>query len=351
MSRSDKIKAALFILLAIAFFAVPWCWKATRDYAPGIAVLAGIAFSVFIGNPLQRYTSKMTSQLLGATIVGMGFGMNLIEVLKAGGSGFIYTVIGISAGIGLGVLIGKRLGLTRDSMYLISVGTSICGGSAIAAAAPVLKAKSHDIALASATVFALNAIALLIFPKVGQLLGFTQEQFGFWAALGIHDTSSVVGAGLAYGDTALEIGTTVKLARALWIVPVTLFLSLFIADREPGEGRKVKIKIPWFIPCFIVAAALVTWIPGTAEAGKFVKEISKYLMITTLFLIGANLSKDKLKELGIRPIIHGVILWVILATGWCFAIWKGWVNCEMDKTPETTPATAITQVCSDVHTR
>lgn len=341
MSRSDKIKAAVFCLLAAAFFAVPWCWKAARDYAPGIAVLTGIAFSVFIGNPLQRYTAKITSQLLGATIVGMGFGMNLIEVLKAGGSGFIYTLIGISAGIGLGVLIGKRLGLTRDSMYLISVGTSICGGSAIAAAAPVLKAKSHDIALASATIFALNAIALLVFPKVGHLLGFTEEQFGFWAALGIHDTSSVVGAGLAYGDTALEIGTTVKLARALWIVPVTLFLSLFIAERTPDEGRKVKIKIPWFIPCFLVAAAVVTWIPvpEVSAAGKFIKEVSKYLMITTLFLIGANLSRDKLKELGIRPIIHGVILWVILASGWCFAIWTGWVNCKPEPEP---PAAEVT---------
>ncbi len=327
MKTRDIIKSVIFVLVAAAFFAVPMCRKASRDYAPGIAVIAGIAFSIIIGNPLQKYTAKLTSPLLGATIVGMGCGMNLINVLRAGANGIVYTVIGIAAGIGLGVFLGKKLKLSRDSMYLVSVGTSICGGSAIAAAAPVLKAKAHDIALASATVFALNAVALLVFPEVGRALGFTQEQFGYWAALGIHDTSSVVGAGFAYGETALEVGTTVKLARALWIVPVTIYLSCFVADPEPGQKRKIQFKMPWFIPCFLVAAAIVTWIPVTAGAGQVVKEISKYLMITTLFLIGSNLSKDKLKELGFKPVLHGIILWLILATGWCLAIWGNLVNC------------------------
>jgi len=321
------ISGSIFLLLAAAFFAVPWFCPAARDYAPGIAVITGIVFSVAIGNPFQKYTTKMTSQLLGATIVGMGCGMNLAAVLRAGVNGMLYTAIGICAGIGLGVFIGKKLRLSRNSMYLISVGTSICGGSAIAAAAPALKAKAHDIALASATVFALNAIALLIFPKIGHALGFTQEQFGYWAALGIHDTSSVVGAGLAYGEKALEIGTTVKLARALWIVPVTLFLSCFIAEREENSKRSIRIKIPWFIPCFLIAAAIVTWLPAAADAGKAVKDISKYLMITTLFLIGANLSREKLKQMGTKPVIHGIILWFILAAGWCFAIRMGWINC------------------------
>lgn len=328
MSKSvEMVKTVVFVLAAAAFFIVPWCWPAARFYAPGLAVITGILFAVTVGNPLQKYTSKITSQMLGATIVGMGCGMNLMDVLRAGANGFIYTAVGIAAGIGLGVFVGKRLKLSKESMYLVSVGTSICGGSAIAAAAPVLKAKPHDIALASATVFVLNAIALLIFPKVGHLLGFTQEQFGYWAALGIHDTSSVVGAGLAYGETALEVGTTVKLARALWIVPVTMFLSMFVAEREPGEERKFRFKVPWFIPWFIVAAAVVTWIPATASAGSVIKDISKFLMITTLFLIGANLSRSKLKELGIKPVIHGIILWLILAGGWCFAIWSNWVRC------------------------
>ena len=331
MKLKSFFKAVFFISLAGAFFVVPLISKPVRDYAPGVAVLAGIIFAVFIGNPFQKYTGKMTSHLLGATIVGMGFGMNLIEVLKAGANGIIYTVIGIVLGISLGVFLGKKLGLSKNSTYLLSVGTSICGGSAIAAAAPVLKAKPHDIALASATVFTLNAVALLIFPEIGYALGFSQEQFGYWAALGIHDTSSVVGATLAYGETALETGTTVKLARALWIVPVTIYLSCFVADKEEGAKRKIQIKIPWFIPGFLIAAAIYTFfsgrVPYCAEAGKFLKDVSKYLMVLTLFFIGANLSREKLRELGFKPVVHGVILWLILSAVWCVAIVSGIVKC------------------------
>ncbi|MDD2479343.1 MAG: putative sulfate exporter family transporter [Victivallaceae bacterium] len=316
-----------FLTLTVAFFAVPWLIPATRDYGPGIAVLAGIIFAITIGNPFSKTTEKLTSTLLGVSIVGLGCGMNLLEVLRAGANGVVYTMIGICAGIGLGVLIGKKLGLARNTIYLVSIGTSICGGSAIAAAAPVLKAKAHEIAIASATVFALNAVALLIFPTIGHLLNFTQEQFGYWAALAIHDTSSVVGASFQYGATALEVGTTIKLARALWIVPVTLFISCFITQATVGEKRKIQFKIPWFIPGFIAASALVTWLPSTAPAGGFVKELAQYLMITTLFLIGANLSREKLLELGFRPVLHGVILWIILASVWCTAIALNWVNC------------------------
>ena len=328
-------KKIVFAAVAAAFFIVPWSCPAVKDWTPGLAVLLGIIFSVTWGNPFSEYTSKITSQLLGATIVGMGFGMNLLEVLRAGANGFIYTLIGIVLGIGLGVLFGKWLKLPRNAAYLVSVGTSICGGSAIAAAAPVLKAKSHDIALASATVFSLNAVALWVFPIVGRQLGFDQAEFGYWAALGIHDTSSVVGASMAYGEEALEIGTTVKLARALWIVPVTLFLSWFVAEKEEGAKSKFKLKVPWFIPWFIAAAALVTWLPAllpsAADAvgmvGGFIKNVSKYLMIVTLFLIGSNLSRGKLKELGIRPVLQGFLLWIILASVWCCAIHFGWVNC------------------------
>lgn len=325
------IRKAVFIILTAAFFAVPWIWSPARDWAPGIAVLAGIIFAVTWGNPFAKFTSSITSQLLGMTIVGMGFGMNLISVLRAGASGFLYTLIGIVAGIGLGVLFGKMLKLPKNTMYLVGVGTSICGGSAIAAAAPALNAKAHEIAMASATVFALNAIALLIFPFVGHQLGFSDEQFGCWAALAIHDTSSVVGACFQYSERALEVGTAVKLARALWIVPVTIFLSCCIAEKSTAEGekRKIKLKIPWFIPGFIIAAALVTWLPALQECGNFLKEISKYLMVATLFLIGANLSREKLKELGLRPVLHGALLWLILSTAWCCAIYFGWVNCRV----------------------
>ena len=334
----EIIRKTVYLLLAGAFFAVPCFWKPARDYAPGLAVISGIIFAVAWGNPFKEYTSKHTSTLLGATIVGMGFGMNLLDVLQAGANGIIYTIIGICAGIGLGVLVGKWLKLSRDTMYLISVGTSICGGSAIAAAAPVLKAKAHDVAIASATVFTLNAVALLVFPAVGHALDFTQNQFGYWAALAIHDTSSVVGAGVQYGEQALEVATTVKLARALWIVPVTLFLSFFVAPVAEGEKRAVKFKVPWFIPGFLIAAAIVTWLPGLmgkgavseyiVTGGQWLKNISKFVMVTTLFLIGSNLSREKLKELGLKPVIHGVILWVILSVLWCCAIAAGWVNCK-----------------------
>lgn len=315
-----------FAVLSAAFFVVPWIFPQLNNYAPGAAILAGAAYVFAFGNPFATYTAQWVSPMLGAAIVGMGFGMNLPAVLKAGGSGFIYTVIGISMGLALGFWLGKKLKLSRDSLMLISVGTSICGGSAIAAAAPVLRAKSHDIALATATVFILNGVALLIFPPLGHWMGFDQTQFGTWAALAIHDTSSVVGASMQYGETALEVGTTIKLARALWIVPVALFLSFMVRKETHAETGKAKIKVPWFIPGFLIAAMIVTWVPGVKVVGDFLQTFSKHLMVLTLFFIGANLNIAKIKELGIRPLLHGVILWVILGTVWGGAIYLNWVK-------------------------
>lgn len=327
-------RVLLFWSVAVAFGIVPWLWAPARNYAPGLAVISGVFYSVAFGNPSVKLTSKLTSTLLGVAIVGMGFGMNLNDVLRAGGSGIVYTCVGIIVGIGLGVWLGKRFGIERDTMYLISVGTSICGGSAIAAAAPVLKAKPHAVAIASATVFTLNAVALVLFPPIGRMLGFDEVQFGYWAALGIHDTSSVVGATMQYGAKALEVGTTIKLARALWIVPVTLFLSCCVAEAKEGK-RKIRVRIPWFIPGFIAAAALVTRVPATAEAGVWLKEASKYLMIVTLFLIGANLTRDKLRELGFKPVLHGIVLWLILAIIWGAAIAGNLIKSHDHATEET----------------
>ena len=250
----------------------------------------------------------------------MGCGMNLITVLKAGINGIAYTLTGIALAIALGVFIGKKLKLPRDTTFLTSIGTAICGGSAIAATAPVLQAKSHDIAISMATVFILNAVALLAFPWIGHYCHLTEPQFGLWAALAIHDTSSVVGASFQYGPTALEVGTTVKLARALWIVPVTLALAYYLRRRHPEENTRIKAKFPWFIPGFIAAAALVTYLPGLAPAGAAVKNIAQNLMIVTLFFIGCNLNRDKLKNLGVRPFLHGVILWIVVSAVWLTAI-------------------------------
>lgn len=324
--QTSIARRVLFLAATAAFFILPWRFSAVRLHAPGVAVVCGALFAVSLGNPYERITAKLTAPLLGLAIVGMGFGMNLMEVLRAGAHGMIFTFIGIAIGMGLGLFLGKRLGLPRNPACLISVGTSICGGSAIAAAAPVLKAKGHDIVIASAVVFTLNAAALLVFPAIGRKLGLDEHQFGYWAALGIHDTSSVVGAGMAYGPEALEVGTTVKLARALWIVPVTLLLSVFAAPETEGERRRINIRIPWFIPAFILASALVTWVPAAADAGAFLKELSKYTMIATLFLIGANLSRSKLKTLGWKPVIHGITLWAALGAVWCAAIHAGLVG-------------------------
>ena len=333
----ENIRKILFVLLALAFFFVPWLVPAVRNYAPGIAVIAGITFAVTAGNPFAQLTGKLSSQLLGAAIVLMGFGMDLGKVLAAGAQGFFYTFIGIALGLSLGMFFGRVFKVDKNCSWLVSVGTSICGGSAIAAAAPALKAESDDIALASATVFTLNAVALLIFPWIGKALDFSQNEFGYFAALAIHDTSSVVGAAFQYGEEALEVGTTVKLARALWIVPVTLFIATFAREKSADGKRNFKLKVPWFIPGFIIAAALVTYLPqlaGTGSAlaeaagytGKLLKNISKFLMVFTLFIIGANLSRTKLKQLGIRPLLHGLTLWILLSAIWCLAIYFDWVK-------------------------
>ncbi len=319
----DNIKKIAFLLTAGAFLLLPSCCPEFSRHAPGIAVITGVVFSMTCGNPFAQTTAKMVSPLLGTAIVGIGCGMNLFAVLRAGADGILYTIIGIAAGIGIGIWVGKRLRLNHDTMLLISIGTSICGGSAIAAAAPVLRAKAHDIAIASVTVFTLNALALLLFPAIGHALKMSQIQFGYWSALAIHDTSSVVGATLQYGPLALETGTTIKLARALWIVPVTLFLSYHVTTRNPGNRPLTRLKIPWFIPGFLIAAALVTFFPATAPVGNLLKTLSQYVMILTLFIVGANLSREKLRELGFKPILHGIILWFILAAAWGTAIYAG----------------------------
>ncbi len=322
-----KLKAA-YLITAFLFLTGTWAVPQLNNYASGAAVLAGALFAWLFGNPLREHSTKLVHPLLGWAIIGMGFGMNLPAVLRAGAGGILYTFIGISLGLGLGIWLGGKFRLTRDSTLLISVGTSICGGSAIAAAAPVLKAKSHDIALATAIVFLLNAVALLIFPPLGHLMDFTQVQFGEWSALAIHDTSSVVGASMQYGETALEIGTTIKLARALWIVPVSIFLAWLVRGDQPaaeGGKRKFRIRVPWFIPGFLLAALAVTLLPALQPAGMALQDLSKHLMLLTLFLIGSNLDFARIRELGIRPVLHGVTLWVVLATIWGGAICLHWL--------------------------
>ncbi len=258
-------------------------------------------------------------------MVGLGAGMDLRVVAKVGAHGVLYTVAGIAACLAIGKLLAKALKVSADVGTLISVGTAICGGSAIAAMVPVLRPKEHEVSVALATVFLLNAIALFLFPAVGHAVGLSETQFGLWSALAIHDTSSVVGAAVAYGGAAVGVATTVKLARALWIVPLTIGIAQVRRLREPNAVAG-KAKRPWFILGFIVAAALVTWVPVLRPAGQVVSGLSKQLLVLTLFLIGANLSRDALRSVGLRPLLQGGLLWGAMGSLSLAAILLGWIS-------------------------
>lgn len=273
------------------------------------ALLLGIFIALMLGNPFISQTQKSTSQLLAIAIVGLGCGMNLQTVARVGFEGLGYTVTGITLTFLLGFLLGKVLKVEKDTSLLISTGTAICGGSAIAAVASAIRPKSQEVTVALATVFCLNAIGLLVFPPVGHYLNLDQTQFGLWSALAIHDTSSVVGSTLQYGEAALKIGTTVKLARALWIVPVTLLIG-FTRSRQETSG---KIKKPWFILGFVMTATLMTYVPQLSPIGHWIEWAAKRLMVLTLFLIGANLTPQTLKNVGFQPFLMGIVLWILVA--------------------------------------
>jgi uncharacterized integral membrane protein (TIGR00698 family) len=317
MNSEVRLKIAR-VLMPVAALAclTPW----VPSFA---ALLAGIAIAVAFGNPYSPLTAKYTNLLLQWSVIGLGAGMNLITVAHVGLHGIGYTIVGISLTLLTGFALAKVLKLERDAGILISVGTAICGGSAIAAVAPTLRAKSSSISLALGTVFTLNAVALVIFPPLGHWLALSQTQFGLWSALAIHDTSSVVGATLQYGAEALQIGTTVKLARALWIVPLTVAASYRFADKS-GAG-KGKAKRPWFILGFVIAAAIVTFIPAAQPIGHLVETVANRTLVLTLFLIGANLTVGTLKTVGVKPLVLGVALWLLAGSATLAAILMGWM--------------------------
>ncbi|HTY55106.1 MAG TPA: putative sulfate exporter family transporter [Candidatus Binataceae bacterium] len=287
--------------------------------------MVGIALALTIGNPFPLTTARTITPLLQVSVIGLGAGMNLVEVGRAGLHGFFYTVAGITLTITIGLGLGRFLRTARDTSLLVTVGTAICGGSAIAAVAPAIRAKSHEVSVALATVFFLNAIALLIFPSIGHHFGLNQAQFGVWSALAIHDTSSVVGASMQYGARALEIATTIKLTRALWIVPVTLAIAM-ARNRGQSEQSSGKAKRPWFIVGFIAMAALVTWIPSLKPIGHTVFLGAQRSLVITLFLIGSGLSRSALRMVGQRPLIQGFVLWIVMASATLGAILLGWIG-------------------------
>jgi uncharacterized integral membrane protein (TIGR00698 family) len=305
-------------MLARIIFILCLVLSASGLVSPPIALALGLIFGLTLPHPYPGTAKKFSKFLLQASVVGLGFGMNLHQVIQAGRSGFVYTMLGISFTLLAGMGLGALLKVQRVPAFLISTGTAICGGSAIAAVGPITQASDEEIAVALGTVFVLNSVALLIFPAIGASLKLTQSQFGLWAALAIHDTSSVVGAAAKYGTVALAIATTVKLARALWIVPLSIATAVV-------RGAKAKIQWPWFIALFCLAAVCNTYLPNGAPDYALAVKLAKIGLTVTLFLIGSGISISTIKRVGPRPLLQGIILWLLVSIGSLWLIRIGWI--------------------------
>ncbi len=303
MLQKKLLLQILFLALAVLSF--------SPIVSPPIALLFGILFVNIFGKVLE--TDTFVKKLLQYSIIGLGFGINLNTAIEAGSQGFLFTVSTIALVMIFGLLLAKILKIDKTIAQLISAGTAICGGSAIAAVAPILKANSKQTSVALGIVFVLNAVALFIFPEIGHFFNLTQNQFGIWSAIAIHDTSSVVGAASKYGNEALQIATTVKLARALWIIPLAFLISIF----TKSEG---KIKIPYFIGFFVLAILAGTYLPFLQNFNSIISEISRDTLKVALFLIGAGLSLQNLKNIGIKPLLLGIILWIFISSISLYAV-------------------------------
>ena len=288
------------IVLAALFCLTPYA-------SPPLALALGIGIALTLGNPLLKQMQASTKILLQISVVGLGFGMNLAQVLSAGRTGIVFTAVSITGTLLLGWFIGRRLKLDEKTTQLISTGTAICGGSAIAALGPVINADHKDMSVALATVFVLNAIALFIFPPMGHLFGMSQSQFGVWIAIAIHDTSSVVGAASRYGLEALQVATPIKLTRTLWIFPVAFGISLFFTK------TRAKMTVPWFIFGFLLASVLKTYIPAIGGLSGVLVDAARTGLTLTLFFIGAGLSRETVSRVGFRPFALGIALWIIIS--------------------------------------
>jgi uncharacterized integral membrane protein (TIGR00698 family) len=297
----------LIFILAVVLCLTPYI-------SPPVGLLMGLAIAQFVGHPYLHLNHKATHILLQVSVIGLGFGMNVHSAMQAGKQGILFTIASITGTLVFGYLMGKWLKVESKTSYLISTGTAICGGSAIAAISPVIKAEEKQISVALGTVFILNSIALFAFPVIGHYLNLSQTQFGLWCAIAIHDTSSVVGAASKYGAHALEVATTVKLARALWIIPVA-FMSTFIF-----KNQSKKISIPYFIGLFILAMILNTYVPVVKLISPYMVNIAKAGLTLTLFLIGAGLSRKVLMAVGVKPLLQGVALWLAISAAALWAV-------------------------------
>ena len=298
-AEPDLIRVAVFVA-AILFCLTPWA-------SPPLALALGLALALTIGHPFPQRNAKATKILLQVSVVGLGFGMNLAKVVEAGRTGIVFTIVTIVGTLVLGWMVGRAMGVSRGTAHLISSGTAICGGSAIAAVGPVIDATDEEMSVSLGTVFILNAVALFIFPIIGHAVGLTQNQFGVWSAIAIHDTSSVVGAAAKYGAEALQIATTVKLTRALWIVPLALGTALLF------KRKSARVTIPWFILFFLLASVARTYIAAPEIVWTTLVRIARAGLTVTLFLIGAGLSRKSLAAVGVRPLLLGVFLWIAIS--------------------------------------
>jgi uncharacterized integral membrane protein (TIGR00698 family) len=303
---TPEIKKLIFIICA-TFCLTPFA-------SPAIALLAGLVVAQFIGHPYLHLNHKATHLLLQASVVGLGFGMNVHSAMQAGSEGILFTIASITGTLVFGYLMGGWLHIERKTSFLISSGTAICGGSAIAAISPVIKAEEKQISVALGCVFVLNAVALFIFPAIGHYLNMSQTQFGLWCAIAIHDTSSVIGASSKYGPHALEVATTVKLARALWIIPVSFMAALMF--KNPSK----KVRIPYFIALFIVAMVANTYIPEISIIRPYLVYAARAGLTLTLFLVGAGLSRQVLASVGFRQLLQGVVLWIVISATALYAV-------------------------------
>jgi uncharacterized integral membrane protein (TIGR00698 family) len=301
------MRQALFVLLVLLCL--------SRLISPPIALVLGLLVAQTIGHPYLKWNKKATTLLLQVSVVGLGFGMNIHTALAAGRQGIIFTIVSIAGTLLLGFLLSKLLKIDRQTSHLISCGTAICGGSAIAAVAPVIKASEQQISVALGTIFILNSVALFLFPFIGEQLGLSQIQFGLWSAIAIHDTSSVVGAATKYGEEALQVATTVKLARALWIIPIVVGTSLLF------RSKGIKVAWPYFIGWFVVAMLLNTYLPPLQVVTPYLVWLAKAGLTLTLFLIGAGLSRKTLNAVGVKPLLQGVVLWIVISAA---ALWMVW---------------------------
>lgn len=298
------IRKAAFVALLL-FCLTPWC-------SPPIALALGLVFALSLGSPFK--TSKATKVLLQASVVGLGFGMNLERLLAAGRTGIVFTIATIVGTLLLGYAIGRAMRISSGTAHLISSGTAICGGSAIAAVGPVIGASDEEMSVSLGTVFILNSIALFLFPMIGTALQLTQNQFGVWSAIAIHDTSSVVGAASAFGAEALQVATTVKLTRALWIVPLVLGTALAF------HRGKTRVAMPWFILFFLIASVVRTYVDAPAAVWDGIVRLARIGLTVTLFLIGSQLSRESLAKVGVRPLILGVVLWIAISAAGLWAV-------------------------------